>query len=83
MAIMVTMAGLAQPLAKGNTTMIRYHAFLKNKLNELRTDEATFFRMAHVFFFGSDPDLSTDVAQFKLHAIIPRYVMRYLDHLAE
>ncbi len=61
--------------------MIRYHELLRKKLSETRTDEQTFFRLAHIYCFGTDPDLSNDVAQFKLHAIIPRYVVRYLDSM--
>ena len=59
--------------------MIRYHELLRQRLSETKTDEQTFFRLAHIYLFGSDPDLSNDVAQYKLHAIIPRYVVRYLD----
>lgn len=63
--------------------MIRYHDLLRRKMEETQTDELTFFRLAHIFFFGSDPDLSNDVAQYKIHAIIPNYVIRYIDHILE
>lgn len=57
------------------------HLFLCNKMAQLHVDELTFFRIAHVWAFGTDPDLSTDVAQYKLHALIPRYVVNYLKSL--
>jgi len=79
MDIMVTMAGLVQPLAKGHTIMIRYHELLRQKLDELRVDVYTFFRLAHIYSFGTDPDMSTEVAQYTMYAIIPKYVERYLD----
>lgn len=59
--------------------MIRYHELLRKKMDETKTDEQTFFRLAHIYCFGTDPDLSNDVAQYRMHAIIPRYVVRYLD----
>lgn len=62
-------------------TVIRYHDLLRRKMSETKSDEQTFFRMAHIFLFGTDPDLSNDVAQYKLHAIIPVYVIRYLEQL--
>lgn len=45
--------------------MIRYHELLKRKLDELRTDVHTFFRLAHIYRFGTDPDLSNEVAQYQ------------------
>jgi hypothetical protein len=57
--------------------------YLVETLNRLRTDEQTFFRMAHVWCFGTDPDVSNDVAQYKLHGIVPKYVQRYLTHVKE
>ena len=61
--------------------MIRYHELLKRKLEELKVDELTFFRIAHVWAFGTDPDLHNEVAQYKLNAIIPKYVERYVQSL--
>lgn len=57
------------------------HLFLVNKMDQLKVDVLTFFRIAHVWAFGTDPDLSTDVAQYQLHAIIPRYVVNYLKSI--
>jgi hypothetical protein len=47
------------------------------------TDEQTFFRIAHVYWYGCDGDTITDVVQFKLHAICPWYVLRYAEILNE
>jgi len=44
-----------------------------------KTDEQTFFRKAHVFSYGADADVSNDVAQFKMHAIVPFYVRKYVS----
>jgi len=52
-------------------------------MNRLKVDEQTFFRLAHVWSFGTDPDVSTDVAQFKLHAVVPHYVRKYVQHIKE
>jgi hypothetical protein len=61
----------------------RYHELLHRKLTELRTDVYTFFRLAHVWSFGTDPDLSNEVAQYRMHAVIPKYVCTYLDSLTK
>lgn len=80
MGAIVKTTGRATHTVKG-ATVIRYHELLRQKLDELRLDVYTFFRLAHIYSFGTDPDISTDVAQFSLHAIIPRYVEKYLDTL--
>lgn len=48
-----------------------------------KTDKETFFRIAFIYWYGSDADTSNDVAQFKLHAICPWYVLRYVEILME
>lgn len=57
------------------------HLFLVNKMDQLKVDVLTFFRIAHVWAFGTDPDLHDDVAQYQLHAVIPRYVVNYLKSI--
>lgn len=47
-------------------------------MTRAKVDEQTFFRLAHIYCFGSDANVSTDVAQFKLHAIVPPFVLRYV-----
>lgn len=59
------------------------HELLKRKLEETRTEVWTFFRIAHVYYFASDPDISNDVAQYRMHAILPIYVVNYLTMLRE
>lgn len=57
--------------------------YLVNTLERLRTDDVTFFRIAHVWCFGTDPDLSVDVIAYRQAHIVPKYVQRYLDHIKE
>lgn len=61
--------------------MQRYCEMLRRKLEELRTDVHTFFRIAYCYKFGCTPDLNDDVSQFKMHMIVPIYVREYLDML--
>jgi len=63
--------------------MQRYYEKLRRKLDELRIDVYTFFRVAHVHQFGTDPDMSNQVAQWKMHAVIPKFVCDYLDYIGE
>ena len=63
--------------------MIRYNEELLRAMRKADCDTQTFFRIAHIHQFGTDPDVSTDVAQFKLHAIVPPYVCKYLQHIKE
>lgn len=56
---------------------------LKEILLRRKVDDQTFFRAAYQWCFGKDCDVSNDVAQFKLHAIVPRYVERYILHCQE
>lgn len=55
--------------------------YLKQKLNELNVEDVTFFRIAHIYQFGTNPDQWDSIAQFRLHGIIPRYVQNYLKML--
>lgn len=57
--------------------------YLVETMNRLKVDEQTFFRMAHVWSFGTDPSVQDDVAQWKLHGIVPRYVQKYLQYIKE
>jgi hypothetical protein len=61
-------------------TMILY---LVETMRRLNVDTHTFFRMAHIRMFGTDPDLSNDVCQFHLHALVPKYVQAYLKLLQQ
>lgn len=69
--------GPVAPNAKGDGMLL----FLTNKMRQLNMDALTFFRVAHVWAFGTDPDLHDDVAQFLLHGVVPIYVRNYLKTL--
>lgn len=43
--------------------------------------EVDFFRCAHQWAFGKDCASTTDYEQFKLHGIIPKYVIQYLKEM--
>lgn len=57
------------------------YLYLANKIHELGDDEQRFFRAAYMYVFGKDYDCITDVCQYRLHAIVPRYVETYVRHL--
>jgi len=52
-------------------------------MTRTKTDEGDFFRLAHIYCFGVDVNTFNDVCQFKLHAIVPPYVLRYVEALME
>lgn len=52
-------------------------------MERTNTDEIMFFRYAHIYCFNRDADVVPDVVQFKLHAICPPYVLRYVKHIME
>lgn len=57
--------------------------YLVETMRRLNVDTHTFFRMAHIRMFNTDPDLSNDVCQFHMHAIVPKYVCSYLKLLQQ
>lgn len=67
----------AQPNAKGDTVLL----FLKNKMLQLRADELTMCRIAHIWAFGTDPDLTDDARLLRDHGVIPPYLRSYLKTL--
>ena len=74
MAVMVTQAHVAKNVRRATMqTQEVVEAMTRSKV-----DKQTFFRLAHIYCFGSDANVSTDVAQFKLHAIVPPFVLRYV-----
>lgn len=48
-----------------------------------KCDEQSLFLAAHVYVYGSTADVSNDVAQFKLHSIVPFYVRKYTEAYLE
>lgn len=79
MATMATPVGRVQQLVKGLSMLLA----LVETIHRLKVDEQTFFRLAHVWSFGTDPDVSTDVCQWRLHGIVPPYVRKYVVHINE
>lgn len=57
--------------------------YLKAKIAELGTDEHAFFRTAYMWRFGKVLFSDTDAIQYRLHAVVPRYVEDYVHHLQE
>lgn len=57
------------------------YLYLREKIRSLGDDEQQFFRTAYMWRFGKDADVSTDVCQYRLHAIIPPYVQNYVCYL--
>lgn len=64
-----------------NTKEQIMYLYLKETIKNLGDDEQRFFRCAYMWRFGKDYDCVTDVCQFRLHAIIPKYVEEYVRHL--
>ena len=58
------------------TLLLLKHALLQTKKSELE-----FFQEAFLWKFKKIYNCVNDVVQFRLHAIIPRYVAEYLDHI--
>lgn len=57
--------------------------FFKETLLRLRVDELTFFRIAHIWCFGTDPDLSCDLVEYNKTKKLPPYADRYLEHIRQ
>lgn len=67
----------AAPPVKGNTMLL----FLRNKMLQLKLDELTICRIAHVWAFGTDPDLTADAGNLRDHGVIPQYLKAYIKTL--
>ena len=55
--------------------------YFRNKLDELRIDDIRFFRIAHQWCFNRDVAYLNEVSEYRLHSILPKYVIRYIKHL--
>lgn len=55
--------------------------YFKQKLDELRLSDHEFFETAYMAIFGKLHDCTSDTCQFRLHGIIPRYAIAYLQYL--
>jgi hypothetical protein len=61
--------------------MMRYNKLLLDAIHRLNVTVEQFFRMAHLWKFGRDPSLIADVTEYLQHAIVPKYVAEYIDHI--
>jgi hypothetical protein len=48
------------------------------RMHSLKVNERQFFTIAHVYCFGTSPELTADVTLFKEKGVIPIYVQRFL-----
>ena len=55
--------------------LLKVSEFLTRK----RQREHSLFTVAYFWKFQKYPDLREDVAQFKLHGVVPAYVLEYID----
>lgn len=60
------------------TTMLLY---LKEKIKQCGGDDLQFFQSAYIFIFDKFYECVADIAQYRLHGVIPRYVQDYIKHL--
>lgn len=80
MATTETQGGRVQQHAKGNMMILA----VVETIHRLKVDEQTFFRIAHVWSFGTEPDNpTTDLCQWRLHGIVPPYVRKYVSYINE
>ena len=52
-------------------------------MHRKKCDEQSLFLAAVVYVHGVTEDVSNDVAQFKMHCIIPFYVRKYVEAYLE
>lgn len=55
--------------------------YLAHKIQETGGDEQQFFRTAYMWRFGKDYACANDICQYRLHAIVPKYVVEYIQHI--
>lgn len=72
---------LNQSTRQGKEMVMEMLLYLANKIHELGGDIQRFFRTAYMWRFGKDYDCVNDVCQYKLHAIVPKYVQEYIKHI--
>jgi len=60
------------------------HLYLADRMDRMKVDVHTFFRIAHLWAFQRVPlSLHQDVLEYKVSGIIPMYVERYVIHIQE
>lgn len=57
------------------------HLTLLLYMQRFRMDELVFFQVAYLWRFKKPLPSTTDVEQYKLHAIIPQYVVDFCQFL--
>ena len=55
--------------------------FLAYTIHRLETNARQFFRLAHIWKFQRDADVSTDVKEYEERATIPPYVQEYIRNI--
>lgn len=78
-AILLKRSNLAIRLPNSKEKIM--HLYLAETMRSLGKDEQTFFRAAYMWRFGKDYDCVNDVCQYRLHALIPKYVVEYVDNI--
>lgn len=63
---------------KKETQMLLY---LKEKIKQCGGDDMMFFQTAYLWVFDYINECITDVAQYRLHGVVPKYVQQYVKHL--
>lgn len=55
--------------------------YLKHAIQQSGNDEHSFFRSAYYWKFQKVLTSDTDALQYRLHAVMPKYVEEYVVHL--
>jgi hypothetical protein len=72
-------AELAEFSAK-ETTMLLY---LKEAIKRCGNDDLQFFQTSYTWMFDRVFECTTDVLQYRLHGVVPKYVQEYVKHLQQ
>lgn len=57
--------------------------YLKEAIRKSGNDEHSFFRSAYYWRFEKVLTTDTDALQYRLHAVVPKYVEEYVHHLQQ
>ena len=57
--------------------------YLKETIRQCGNDDMMFFQTAYYWCYQKHHDCVTDICQYKLHAVVPRYVRDYLKSLQD
>lgn len=55
--------------------------YLKEMIRRSGGDDLQFFQSAYIFVFDKFYECVSDVVQYRLHGIVPKYVQTYLEHI--